>query len=138
MLGNEKRQAVVAREDEAAWIFERDFVSAQHGAMRWQNLFSGEKTPTQALTFGVAELPPETQLIRHWHEQPESYYFLEGVGVVGVDDAEYAVETGTAVFIPGRAWHFIKNTGDAVLRLVYTFPTDTFDEIEYHYEAEEH
>jgi mannose-6-phosphate isomerase-like protein (cupin superfamily) len=134
MALNDKRGGVVARQDDEGWIFESDYVSVQHGAMRWQNLFSGEKTASYALTLGVAELPPETQLIRHWHEQPESYFFLEGMGLVGIDDEEHQVEAGTAVFVPGRAWHFIRNTGSVLLRLVYTFPADSFQQIVYHYE----
>ena len=84
---------------------------------------------------GLAELPPGARFVRHWHEQPETYFILSGSGVVEVDGVIHEVGVETAVFVPGSAWHQVINTGEMPLRLIYTFPTNSFQEIEYHYES---
>ena len=52
---------------------------------------------------------------------------------VELDGAFEEVGVGTAVFIPSNAIHTIMNTGTAVLRILYTFPTDEFGDVFYEY-----
>jgi quercetin dioxygenase-like cupin family protein len=131
------KQTVVVRADEVGWDSRSVYTPERYGAVRWKNLLSGELTASEALTMGLAELPPGARFVRHWHAQPETYFFTDGVGLVEVEGLEYEVGVGTAVFIPGNAWHQVKNTGEGPLRLVYTFPADSFQEIVYHYETGE-
>jgi quercetin dioxygenase-like cupin family protein len=131
------KQTVVVRADEVGWDSRSVYTPERYGAVRWKNLLSGELTASEALTMGLAELPPGARFVRHWHEQPETYFFTDGVGLVEVDGLEYEVRVGPAVFVPGNAWHQVKNTGDGPLRLVYIFPADSFQEIVYHYETGE-
>ena len=61
----------------------------------------------------------------------ELYYFLSGRGNVHLDGVEQPVEAGSVVFVPGGTPHFVRNSGDEVLRLLYVFPVDSFGDVEY-------
>lgn len=102
--------------------------------VRWRTLLSGDRTPTSALTLGVAEIPPGDAPVRlHHHEPVEAYYILAGEGSVHVAGREHTVRPGSAVFIPGNAEHVVRNTGGVALRLLYVFPVDAFDQVEYRF-----
>lgn len=103
------------------------------GTVRWRTLLSADRTPTSALTVGVAEIAPggEDRLRLHRHGPPEIYYVVAGEGRVSIDGAEHEVRAGSAVFVPGDAWHAVRNTGSQPLRLLYTFPVDAFADVEY-------
>jgi mannose-6-phosphate isomerase-like protein (cupin superfamily) len=107
------------------------------GSVRWRTLISGDRTPTNSLTVGIAELEPgESRPFRpHKHAQAEVYYVLSGTGTVAVSGTSHLVRPGTTVFIPGDAEHGARNTGTEVLRLLYVFPSDSFAEIEYEFPA---
>ena len=105
------------------------------GRVRWRTLLSADRTPSDSLTLGVAELDPgEARDFRpHRHAQPEVYYILSGEGIVSLSGAEHPVWPGTTIFIPGDAAHGARNTGSEVLRLLYVFPADSFDQIRYEF-----
>ena len=103
----------------------------QHGRVQWRTLFSAERTPTEALTAGVAEIGPGDQLKVHRHSPPELYYLLAGEGVVTIEGVEYPVRTNAAVFIPGNAAHGLRNTGQTTLRFFYVLAVNSFSEVEY-------
>jgi len=105
------------------------------GRVRWRTLLSADRTPTASLTVGVAELEPGEvrDLHLHQHAQAEVYYILSGEGIVTISGTEYAVRPGSAVFVPGNAVHGALNTGAELLRLLYVFPADSFDQIQYEF-----
>lgn len=125
-------EAFVVHEEDCAFEGSSD---ATPGALRWRTLISGDRTPTDSLTVGIAELEPgEARPFRpHKHAQPEVYYILSGHGTVTISGADHRVRQGTAVFIPGNAEHGARNTGTELLRLLYVFPSDSFAEIEYRF-----
>lgn len=103
------------------------------GHVDWWTLFSSDRTATNALTVGIAEVPvgaprPDRG---HTHEQAEVYFFLGGRGEVVVEGESTPVAAGDAVFIPGNVEHMSVNLGDEPLRLLYFFAADSFDEIVY-------
>lgn len=50
---------------------------------------------------------------KHVHEkEDEIYYCLRGKGTVTIDDEEYVLEEGCALYIPPKAYHETKNIGD--------------------------
>jgi mannose-6-phosphate isomerase-like protein (cupin superfamily) len=127
-------EAVVVHEDE------RELESWEEGgpgSVRWRTLISADRTPTDSLTVGVAEIEPgESRLFRpHRHAQPEVYYILSGEGVVTISGTDHTVRPGNAVFIPGGAAHGARNTGSELLRLLYVFPSSSFAEIQYEFSA---
>jgi mannose-6-phosphate isomerase-like protein (cupin superfamily) len=102
-----------------------------HGRVQWRTLFSAERTPTETLTAGVAEIKPGNELKVHRHTLPELYYLLAGEGIVTIDGVEYPVSANTAVFIPGNAAHGLRNTSQTTLRFFYAFAVSSFSEVEY-------
>ena len=107
------------------------------GGVTWRTLLSGDRTPTRDLTMGVAEIPPgeSSDPGEHRHAQVEVYYILSGEGSVVIDGVSHPVRAGSAVYVPGDARHGVANTGVEVLRLLYVFAVDAFDQVEYRFEA---
>lgn len=105
------------------------------GTVSWRTLFSGDRTPTAELTMGVAELQPgiEGPGRPHRHAQAEVYYILAGRGLVWVDGETYEVAEGSAVFVPGNAPHYASNSGADLMRLLYVFAADSFDQVQYEF-----
>ncbi|HKL49362.1 MAG TPA: cupin domain-containing protein [Desulfuromonadales bacterium] len=106
------------------------------GHFRWRTLISQDRTSTDSLTVGVAEIDAgaSKDLPLHRHEQVEVYYVLAGEGVVSVSGTDYPVRPGSAVFLPSNAEHGVRNTGVEQLRLLYVFPADSFSQIQYDFE----
>lgn len=110
------------------------WAAPEQSGVQWRTLLSADRTPSEAMTMGVAEVPLGGATLRlHRHAQPEVYFVLSGEGVVQIDGEAHAIRTGSAVFIPGNAEHGAFGTGAEVLRLLYVFPTDSFTEVEYHF-----
>ena len=105
------------------------------GAVSWQTVLGGPGTPGRSLTAGVADVEPGApdRTFVHRHDPDELYFVLCGSGSVLVDDEEFAVAAGSTVFVPGGAWHSARNTGDEVLRILYVFGVDSFDDVVYEY-----
>ena len=115
---------------------ERDIeVEGWGGIVSWRTLISADRTPTVGLTAGTADIEPGATVdgALHHHAPHELYYFLAGCGHVHIDGEEHPVEAGSVVFVPGGTPHFVRNTGDEVLRLLYTFPVDSFTDVEYEF-----
>ena len=107
------------------------------GRVSWHTLFSSDRTPTDSMTAGVAEIVPGGGALQlHRHEQSEIYFILEGTGILTVDGRETTVTAGTAVFIPGNAEHGIRNDSDASVKLFYVFPTSSFEDVVYRFGEE--
>jgi mannose-6-phosphate isomerase-like protein (cupin superfamily) len=103
------------------------------GSMSWFNLFDSTISPTKGMTVGIAEVPPGGSGTAHWHSQAEVYYILLGHGHMDIDDISYPVQQDDAIYVPGNAKHNIFNKSDAVLKILYIFPTDSLNEIEYQF-----
>ncbi len=105
------------------------------GAVSWQTVLGGAQTPGRSLTAGVAEVQPGApgRTFVHRHDPDELYFVLAGSGAVLVEDEEFPVAAGSTVFVPGGAWHSARNTGEDVLRILYVFPVDSFDDVVYEY-----
>lgn len=103
------------------------------GRLTWRTMFSAGSTPTGAMVTGVAELPEGGFLALHRHDQAETYYVLAGYGIVTLGGAEHEVGPGSAVFLPGRAEHGVRNTGAGTLRILYVLAADSFEEVEYEF-----
>lgn len=127
-------QATVVRGADERWEGWTDPAIHAKSPIRWKLLIGGERTPSKGLTVGIAEIPPGISLLLHHHAPEEVYYVLEGEGRTEIAGVVTLVGPGTALFIPPNATHRTVNTGTIPLRFVWIFPTDTFQEIEYHYD----
>jgi mannose-6-phosphate isomerase-like protein (cupin superfamily) len=125
------REPVVVRGSTREWETWPDEELVKKGLAYWKTLVSGDLTHSEALTMGIAKIPPNEALHEHRHLQEEIYLFLEGTGLVTIDGETRPVGAGTSVFIPGNALHSCENTGEGDLRFAYVFPADSFAEVEY-------
>ena len=104
------------------------------GNASWFTLFSCDITPTNAMSAGIMELPPNGGTLEpHRHQQAEIYFVFEGRGVLTVDGVETEIETGMAAFIPGDAEHSLRNETAITLKIFYVFPTDRFADVVYRF-----
>ena len=105
------------------------------GAVSWRTVLGGASTPGRSLTAGVAEVEPGApdRTFVHRHDPDELYFVLTGTGSVLVGDDEFPLRPGSTVFVPGGVWHSARNTGEDVLRILYAFAADSFDEVVYEY-----
>jgi quercetin dioxygenase-like cupin family protein len=116
------------------WETWRDPAVAGRSPVRWKDLIGRERAASQALSLGVAEIPPGATLARHRHAAPEIYYLLSGAGSVEVDGKDYPATAGSAIFIPGGAMHAFSNTGAVTIAFVYVFPVDAFADLVYEFD----
>ncbi len=106
--------------------------SGRHG-VSWRTLLSGDRTPTDSLTMGIAEIEPGSpdEFHLHRHEPAEAYYILAGSGAMSIDGEIHEVSAGSAVFVPSNSIHSIANIGADVLRVLYVFGVDSFGDVVY-------
>ena len=106
------------------------------GTVSWYTLISGDITPTDSLTAGIAEIEPDSGALRlHRHSHAEVYLILEGTGTLSIDGRESGVSPGQTIFIPGHAAHGLRNDSGKLLRLFYVFAADRFSDIVYRFDA---
>jgi quercetin dioxygenase-like cupin family protein len=103
--------------------------------VRWKDLIGRARGASQALSLGLAEIPPGATLARHRHAAPEIYYVLVGAGSVEVDGQDYPAAAGSAIFIPAGATHAFTNTGAITIAFVYVFPVDAFADLVYMFDS---
>ncbi len=121
--------------DEPAWDTWDDPSLAGRSDVRWRLLFSGSRTPTEAMCVGLAEIGPGGVLPLHHHAPPEVYHVLEGVGRCEVEGTAHEMRRGASLFIPAGARHRTANAGPAPLRFLFVFPTDSFEDVTYHFDG---
>lgn len=105
------------------------------GVIGWQTLLSADRTPTEALTAGIATVEPGGFLARHRHAPAELYFILEGAGIVTLAGTDRLVKPGDCVFIPPMAEHGCRNEATGPLRFLYVFPTSSFADVAYLFSA---
>ncbi|TGD65003.1 cupin domain-containing protein [Tabrizicola sp. WMC-M-20] len=104
------------------------------GSVRWQSLFSGQITPTDSLTCGVAHIAVGDTFTLHSHPQAEVYFGLSGHGIVMIDGTGWQLSPGVALFIPGGAVHGILQATEP-MSWFYVFAADCFTEIAYSFQT---
>jgi quercetin dioxygenase-like cupin family protein len=105
----------------------------QSGNLTWRTLISGDRTPSDQLTLGVADFPPYGILNVHRHEPAEFYFGLSGEGTVYADGVSFRIAQGIAIFIPGNTDHGVI-AGDRGLSIVYGFARRAFDDVIYDFQ----
>lgn len=126
-----KPEPVVIQVDNLEWETWRPQDIPKRGVVNWKTLISGDRTASDSITMGFAQVPPGERLHVHRHMQAEVYFILEGSGAVRIDGKEWPVRSGNAIFIPGNAEHGIANPGTSPLQFIYVFATDSFADVHY-------
>ena len=127
------RPAIVDQAD-LDWEGGEDANLATGTGIRWKLLVAGERTESEGLVTGIAEIAPGAALMRHHHEPAETYYVVSGQGEMEIEGRTRALGPGSAVYIPPDARHTVRCTGAEPLVFVFSFPRDRFDQIVYHFD----
>jgi len=122
--------AVLVNEGRYAWEDEPDDKDGGP-KVRWRTLLSADRTPSAGITMGVFEVPPRAEMAPHRHHVQEVYYVVSGAAEVFMNDQWRPVRRGDAIYFPGDAVHGARNRRRTTCTVVWAFPTDTYDEIEY-------
>src|SRR5207248_2181850 len=69
-------EPVVVDMADRPWEAWPDALVEERGGISWKTLVSADQTRSEALTFGVARLPPRACLREHHHAQAEVYFVL--------------------------------------------------------------
>jgi len=109
-------------------------VSEHNPGLQYKLLIDASRAETDGFSFGILKLGPGAVLSPHHHDPQESYFILEGEALMHLNDAGQEVAPGSVVYIPRGQLHGITNTGSEPLVFIWTFPTDTWSEVEYHYQ----
>jgi quercetin dioxygenase-like cupin family protein len=73
-------------------------------------------------TLGVSLFRPGTISTAISHEVEEVVYVTRGQGELGTDDGPISFGPGDALFVPPNTWHWVANTGDEDVEMVFGFP----------------
>jgi len=108
----------ITAERDVAW---RSVESSKGFRIRVKRLLEGERE----VMAGVGELDPGVHYTRHYHDQPELYFILDGAGVLQGADSEAELGPGTAVYLRSREVHGVDSIGATPLRLFWVYGCET-------------
>lgn len=97
------------------------------GGGRQRTVTSKEFPISTTMSGSVLEIEPGSMRELHWHPQADEWqYYLEGTAEMAVFLAEgqvvmEAFEAGDVGYVPMGAGHYIRNTGDKVLKVLVGF-----------------
>lgn len=78
-------------------------------------------------TIGIYRMDAGTYHPRHYHPAgAEFYYFIEGAGLITVDDDDHEIHPGTAIYLPRGTVHAIRTT--KAIEMLYGFDKPDFRE----------
>jgi quercetin dioxygenase-like cupin family protein len=123
-------RTVHAREEDYPWESDDGDPDAPD-VLHWRILISAVRTPSHGLSMGTFEAPPGAELAVHHHSPQEVYYVVRGEAEVFQDGEWRPLHRGEVLYFPGNAVHGVRNHGQERVVIVWIFPTDTYEEIEY-------
>jgi quercetin dioxygenase-like cupin family protein len=77
--------------------------------------------PTKNFTTGYVVIQPKGRIPLHTHSNEEIYIFVKGTGKMRVGSQEEIVEAISAVYIEPNAEHFLQNTGDDEMIMIFVY-----------------
>ena len=103
----------------------------KQGKFRWKYMADSTQIKSHGLSCGVLVLPPGEELPLHHHSPQEIYIIRHGEGLLLSSLNTKKVGKDSFVYIPKNFEHGLKNTGKQDLELLWIFPTDCWEEVEY-------
>ena len=101
------------------------------GKFKWKYMVDSTQMKSNGLSCGVLVLPPGEELPLHHHLPQEIYIIRRGEGLLLSSLNTRKVCKDSFVYIPQNFEHGLKNTGKVDLELLWIFPTDCWEEVEY-------
>ena len=123
-----EEKIVVSHLRDKAWNENKD-----QGKFRWKYMTDSTQMISHGLSCGVLVLPPGEELPLHHHSPQEVYIIRQGEGVLlsSSNLNSKKIYKDSFVYIPNNIEHGLKNTGEEDLELLWIFPTDCWEEVEY-------
>ena len=85
-------------------------------------MVGSDKLKSDRMSFGVTEVPPETDMPPHTHESEEEIVFIvEGYGEAIVGGSVEMLEPNTVVVFPVGVEHLTRNTGKNPMKFTFCF-----------------
>jgi quercetin dioxygenase-like cupin family protein len=122
--------AFLANQEQYPWELDPDD-EGRVGRIRTRTFVSAGRTPSRGISMGVFEMPPGALLDPHYHHPREVYYVIDGEAEVYLDGEWRPLRKGDVVYFPGDAVHGARNRGQVTCTIVWAFPADCYDDIEY-------
>ena len=98
---------------------------------RWKYMADSTQMNSHGLSCGLLVLPRGESLPLHYHSPQEIYIIRRGEGLLISSLNTRKVCKDSFVYIPQNFEHGLKNTGNEELELLWIFPTDCWEEVEY-------
>ena len=126
ILSMKKEKIVVSHLKDQAWNEDKE-----QGNLRWKYIADSTQLMSHGLSCGVLVLPPGEELPLHHHSPQEVYIIRQGEGLLLSSSSSKKVYKDSFVYIPKNVDHGLKNTGEEDLEILWIFPTDCWEEVEY-------
>ena len=104
------------------------------GKFKWKYMVDSTQMISHGLSCGLLVLPPGKELPLHHHSPQEIYIIRQGEGVLLSSSNAKRIYKDSFVYIPKYIEHGLRNTGREDLELLWIFPTDCWEEVEYVFE----
>ena len=124
-----EEKIVVSHLKNQAWNQNKD-----QGKFRWKYMADSTQIKSHGLSCGVLVLPAGEELPLHHHSPQEIYIIRRGEGLLLSSLNTTKVCKDSFIYIPKNFERGLKNTGDEVLEILWIFPTDCWEEVEYVFE----
>ncbi len=117
---------VVSHLEDKAWCQHKDQTK-----FKWKYMADSTQMKSHGISCGVLVLPPKVQLPLHHHSPQEVYIIRKGQGLLLSSLSSKKVYKDSFVYIPKNVSHGLKNVGVGDLEVLWIFPTDCWEEVEY-------
>lgn len=89
---------------------------------------SGSQNGKRSLSFCTEEIAPGEGIPLHKHlNEDELIFVYKGEGVLTVGEKEIKVKSGSVALIPRHCWHAVKNTGNEIFIMVFSYTPAGFE-----------
>ena len=107
-----------------------------YGNLRWKYLVDNTQSSSHGLSCGILKIPVSGELKLHHHDPQEIYLIRSGEALLLKSDGHTEkVFKDSVIYIPMGFSHGLKNIGNSFLELLWIFPTNCWNEVEYQFEA---
>jgi len=90
----------------------------RHGALK-RVIVRHEDMRSPLMFMNEVYVNPGEDITRHSHgDMEEIFYFLDGTGMMQIEEETYSVAPGDRFIIPARVEHYLKNTGQTLMRFI--------------------
>jgi len=89
-------------------------------------LITSERVPRNRASLGYSLFTPGSVSDPIAHETEELVFVVKGKGELRTEDGDTEVAVDDALHIPPRIWHWIANTGNEDLVMVFSFPVPEY------------